>query len=69
MDETATNPIDDAVRELERTIYRAVEGALCVFERRTGLQPKEVEVVMCSYGPRDAPKYELDVVLCHLPTS
>ena len=67
MSEAVTNELDDAVREMERTIYRAVEGAICVFQRRTGLHPCEIEVLVSPYGRKEAPQYELDVVRCHLP--
>jgi electron transfer flavoprotein alpha/beta subunit len=67
MRESPAARIDEAVREMERTIYRAVEGALCLFEQRTGRQPSVIEVIMSPYGAPEARKYELDIVRCHMP--
>jgi hypothetical protein len=59
--------VDEAVREMERTIRQAIRGAMCVFEECTGLQPCEIEVHISEFVSMNKPRYEIDVVRCHLP--
>lgn len=67
MNELKTSSIEDAVRQMEQAIRHAVEGALCVFERQTGIQPRAIEVVMSPYLKDGVMVHELDVVRCELP--
>jgi hypothetical protein len=67
MIEASNSKVDVAIREMERTIFDAINGALCVFERSTGLQVRGIHVHMSPYLEGTTQKYEIDVVRCLLP--